>query len=135
MRLATKDEFVRLCKCYTRFDESLHGRWFFDKETGEELFFPCEGYRDGATVNFVGTYGYYWSSTYNSSYSIYYFHFGSSYAEPSNSSNSTYNRNGHSVRLVSNEPFEGAVHVAGLYWKPVNEEGYYTWEEVAKFND
>lgn len=40
-----------------------------------------------------------------------------------------------SVRLVSDEPFEGGIKFGDVWWKPKNEEGVYTWEEaMKKFN-
>lgn len=40
-----------------------------------------------------------------------------------------------SVRLVSDEPFEGGIKFGDVWWKPENEEGFYTWEEaMEKFN-
>lgn len=133
MRLATKEDFKKLDECYTRFDKELKGRWFFDEETGEKLFLPCEGYCSNTMVNDVGSLGSYWSSTQCGSGNAYFFSFDSNYVFPGNNYDCG---NGRSVRLVSDEPFEGAVHVAGLYWKPTNEYGYYTWyEAMAKFID
>lgn len=136
MRLPTKEDFEKLCECYTRFDEGLRGRWFFDRKTGEELFLPCEGYRGsgGARIHLLGEDAYYWSSTtcWDDRFAIAFFFWRRSLLP-----NDDFRRlNGCSVRLVSDEPFEGAVHVAGLYWKSTNEEGYYTWDEaMEKFND
>lgn len=40
-----------------------------------------------------------------------------------------------SVRLVSDEPFEGGIKFGDVWWKPENEEGLYTWgEAMEKFN-
>lgn len=66
-------------------------------EAAGAVFLPCAGYRLGTTVNYVGTYGYYWSSSYFSSSNAYYFNFSSSNVNPSNFS-SRYG--GLSVRLV-----------------------------------
>lgn len=57
---------------------------------------PAAGYRNGTTVNNVGSNGNYWSSTYNSNNNAYNFNFNSSNVNTSN--NNRYN--GHSVRLV-----------------------------------
>jgi len=35
-----------------------------------------------------------------------------------------------SVRLVSDWPFEGGIKFGDVWWKPENEEGFYTWEEA-----
>lgn len=133
MRLATKEEFEKLEECYTRFDNILKGRWFYDEDTGEKLFLPCDGYRSYWNLTYDdGAEGCYWSSTYYSNTGAYYFDFSIRKMFSVVGSRD----NGYSVRLVSDEPFEGAVHVAGLYWKPTNEYGYYTWDEaMAKFID
>lgn len=40
-----------------------------------------------------------------------------------------------SVRLVSDEPFEGGIKFGDVWWKPENEKGFYTWREaIEKFN-
>lgn len=125
LRIPTKEEFARLCECYTRFDNKDGGRWFFDRETCDELFFPCQGY-------FCDN-GFYWSSTLTCATNAYYFFFDSEEMDPMHSCGLEYRRG---IRLVSDEPFDGAIHVAGLYWKPEIEEDRYTWEEaMAKFNN
>ncbi len=67
-------------------------------KVGQSLFLPAAGYRgySNASLNRVGTYGYYWSSTVNSIYS-YYLGFYSGYVGPSNGSN---RGGGFSVRCV-----------------------------------
>lgn len=133
-RLPTQEEFDKLCKCYTRFDEELKGRWFYDEETGEKLFLPCEGYSYKDSIFNDEILGNYWSSSTGP-----YQHCGSYYLDfTSNRINTEIDldlyRRG--VCLVSDSPFEGAIHVAGLYWKPENEEGFYTWDEaMEKFNN
>jgi hypothetical protein len=61
-------------------------------------FWPAAGYRDGGggALNYVGSYGYYWSASPTSSggYRLY---FRSNYVSPSNSYNRAY---GFSVRCV-----------------------------------
>ena len=66
-------------------------------EAAGAVFLPAAGYRSGTSVNYVGTNGYYWSSTYNVSYDAYCFSFTSSDV---NTSYYYYRYNGHSVRLV-----------------------------------
>ncbi|MBO4739723.1 MAG: hypothetical protein J5606_09235 [Bacteroidales bacterium] len=61
------------------------------------VFLPAAGYRDGALVYTVGTYGYYWSATYNPSTSAYRLFFNSSTLNLTYYSNHYY---GNSVRLV-----------------------------------
>lgn len=125
LRLPTKEEFDRLSDCYFRFDSK--GRWFLDKSTGEELFLPAVGYRDDTTVYHIDSYGYYWTSTCYDRNRAYCFLFSNSDVSPSFNGGRGCGR---SVRLVSDEPFEGSVLVAGLFWKPANEDGYYTWDEA-----
>lgn len=131
-RLPSREEFNRLCECYTKFDNKERGRWFYDEETGGKLFLPCEGYLYNEIVNYIDSGGYYWSSTYSNNTHAYNLEFSNSYIDPNSN---TYHYNGRSIRLVSDEPFEGAVHVAGLYWKKENEQGYFTYDEaIKKFN-
>lgn len=106
MRLPSKEEFYKLCECQTKFDKDLKGRWFFDEETEEKLFLPYAGYRNGTTISLVGSNGYYWLSTYNSRGK------GLCYSEPVYQKEDANPCYGLSIRLVSDEPFEGAVHVA-----------------------
>ena len=66
-------------------------------ENAGVVFLPAAGYRDGTSVNNVGSYGNYWSATYDSAYFAYYLHFRSNYVDP----HSGYPRyRGSSVRLV-----------------------------------
>lgn len=131
-RLPSKEEFDRLSECYTRFDNGLKGRWFYDEDTGEKLFLPCDGFRSYHLTSDAGAEGCYWSSTYYSNTGAYYFDF----SIRKKFTVVGCRDNDYSVRLVSDEPFEGAVHVAGLYWKPTNEYGYHTYDEaMEKFNN
>ncbi|MDO4191605.1 MAG: hypothetical protein Q4D14_08015 [Bacteroidales bacterium] len=70
------------------------------KETAAAFpFLPAAGYRNGTTVNNVGSNGNYWSSTYNSSNNAYNLNFNASNLNAQNNNNN--NRyNGKSVRLV-----------------------------------
>jgi len=54
-----------------------NGRHFTDKVTGNNIFMPAAGYRydNDGTLNYVGTYGFYWSSTEYSSTHAYYLSF------------------------------------------------------------
>ena len=61
------------------------------------VFLPASGGRQGANVNFVLTYGYYWSSSYFSNLNAYCLYFRSDHLGPQNNSN---RYNGYSVRLV-----------------------------------
>lgn len=62
------------------------------------VFLPAAGYRLGTSVNNVGSYGYYWSSSYGNRHNAYDFIFGSDYVNPSDG---YYRCCGRSVRLVS----------------------------------
>lgn len=62
------------------------------------VFLPAAGFRDGSTVGYVGSDGFYWSSTAYAEYDAYRLGFDSGYVSP----NSNYDRyRGCSVRLVS----------------------------------
>lgn len=146
-RLPTKEEFERLTKCWSRFDEKKNGRCFFDEETGEKLFLPCNGCPIKKNVRVCVSSGFYWTSTECFSYhdaliglitlqskiDAYYFCFDSRCMNPITNLHKYYEQ---SVRLVSDAPFGGAIHVAGLYWKPENEEGFFSYDEaMSKFNN
>ena len=65
------------------------------------VFLPAAGYRNGTSVNGVGSYGYYWSSTaYSASYA-YYVYFYSGGVDPAKNYNRRY---GFPVRLVREVP-------------------------------
>lgn len=63
------------------------------------VFLPAAGFRDGSTFSYVGTDGYYWtSSSYSSSSSVYYLHvYGGNALAPNTLGGRS---RGHSVRLV-----------------------------------
>ncbi len=71
--------------------------WEVMEEAGA-VFLPAAGYRFGTSAYDVGTYGRYWSSTYDSSKYAYDVYFDSGYLYPSNSSG---RYRGRSVRLFS----------------------------------
>lgn len=125
-RLPTKAEFERLSKCWSRFDEEKKGKWFFEEETKEKLFLPCI---DDSKFKL----GYYWSSTRFDNKSSYHFFFSDAKSDANTCGN---NKTTLNVRLVSDAPFGGSIHVAGLYWKPENEEWYYSYDEaMSKFEN
>lgn len=67
-------------------------------EANGAVFLPAAGYRDGTSVNYFGSYGYYWSSTaYGTDCAYYLVFFSNGYW---NSANYYYRYNGFSVRLV-----------------------------------
>ena len=55
------------------------GYRFTDRESGKSILLPAIGYRSylDATIHYVGSYGYYWSSTAIDSYGAYFLNFGS----------------------------------------------------------
>lgn len=124
-RLPTKEEFDNLIDNFSRWDREKKGLEIVNKK-GDILFLPALGYRYGTSCHNKGSYGYYWSSIMygHSIYSAYYLYFDSSskYTSGNNILSEC------SVRLVSDEPFEGGVEFNGVYWKLENEEGYFTYE-------
>lgn len=66
-------------------------------ESAGAVFLPAAGYRSGTSINYVGSIGYYWSSTASSASNAYFVYFNSSNGDPSSDYNRYYGR---SVRLV-----------------------------------
>ena len=73
--------------------------WTKMEEAGA-IFLPAAGYRNGASVNLVGSYGYYWSSTPNGTNYAYSLYFSSSNVGPASN---IYRYDGSSVRLVQDQ--------------------------------
>ena len=46
----------------------VNGRKITSKISGKSIFLPAAGYRDGTSLNFAGSYGYYWSRLLDTSY-------------------------------------------------------------------
>ena len=65
------------------FSESTTPKWS-DMEDAGCVFLPAAGYRVGTSVFNVGSFGYYWSSTYYDSYSAYRLYFDSGDVDPQN---------------------------------------------------
>lgn len=128
-RLPTKGEFENLINNFSKWDNENKGLLVENKE-GDTIFLPAAGYRFGLPSNNVGFEGYYWSSTMDERCSrnatCLVFNSREKYI------GSYYLNYEHSVRLVSDEPFDGGVEFNGVWWKPENEEGHYTWEEAIK---
>ena len=109
-RLPTQSEFADLVTTYlvpgsSTLDRlrSVNGRFFNSGDpTQPLLFLPAAGARSfsGGALNPVGTYGYYWSSTPNSttSTSSYCLLFGSTLMNPSGNNDKTY---GFTIRCVA----------------------------------
>ena len=72
-----------------------------DFESAGCVFLPDAGFRNGTSVNLVGSDGYYWSSTANGTDFAYRVRYVSGVVDPANGSYRLY---GHSVRLVRDVP-------------------------------
>ena len=61
--------------------KGVYGMKITSKSNGNSIFLPAAGYRSDTSLNFAGSYGYYWSRSLNTSYSYYayYLSFYSSY--------------------------------------------------------
>ena len=80
---------------YKTVNEYTAAQWT-EIESAGAVFLPAAGYRYGASVNYVGGYGYFWSSTAYSAAYAYRLDFGSDYV----GADSYYRCYGRSVRLV-----------------------------------
>ena len=74
--------------------------WTNTLEANGSVFLPAAGYRYGTSVYNVGSYGYYWSSSYYNSSDAYYVYFYSGDLDPQRSSYRYYGRSVHLVRLA-----------------------------------
>jgi len=87
-RVPTKDEIDKLLDTnkvkseWTNYN-GVNGRKFTDKTSGNSIFLPAAGYRVGSygTLYYVGTFGYYWSSTQNDTSGAYNLYFNGSRAD------------------------------------------------------
>ena len=99
-RLPTVGEFQELnnnCDSEWTDEDGVAGRRFTSRINGNSIFFPASGYYYGTSLNYRGSNGYYWSSSYNSATYAYYLSFSSSYVYPAGSN---YRRYGFSARAV-----------------------------------
>jgi hypothetical protein len=99
-RLPTSGEFQELYNnCDTEWtdEDNVAGRRFTSRINGNSIFFPASGYYNGTSLNYRGTYGNYWSSTWYSETDARNLSFGSSNVNPQSSSN---RRLGFTVRAV-----------------------------------
>ena len=99
-RLPTSGEFQELvnnCTSEWTDEDGVTGRRFTSNINGNSVFFPASGYYNGTTLNNRGSYGYYWSSTYNSETNARSLSFDSSEVNPTGS---YYRRLGFTVRAV-----------------------------------
>jgi hypothetical protein len=99
-RLPTMGEFQELvnnCTSEWTDEDGVAGRRFTSNINGNSVFFPASGYYGGTTLYDRGSYGSYWSSTYNSETGARNLGFNSSEVNPTSYS---YRRNGFTVRAV-----------------------------------
>ena len=65
-RMPTYEEFMELlnnCRWKWTTQNGHNGYKVTSKKNGQSIFLPAAGWRYGADENYVGSYGYYWSST------------------------------------------------------------------------
>ena len=99
-RMPTQPEFQELydnCTSAWTDEDGVTGRRFTSNINGNSIFFPASGGRDGTSLNYRGSYGYYWFSSLYSSTNGYYLYFNSGGVYPANDSNRFH---GFSVRAV-----------------------------------
>ena len=101
-RMPTKAEFQELldnCNVVWTNDYNgtmVRGRIFTSKVNGNSVFFPAAGYYSGSSVGNVGSYGFYWSTSWYSFSSAWELYFGSG----SQNLGNFYRYYGYSVRGV-----------------------------------
>ena len=100
-RLPTVGEFQELnsnCTSEWTDEDGVAGRRFTSNINGNSIFFPASGFYHGTTLDYRGSYGFYWSSSYISEAFAYYLYFNSSGVNPAD--NYGDRRYGFSVRAV-----------------------------------
>ena len=99
-RLPTSGEFVELnsnCDSEWTDEDGVAGRRFTSRINGNSIFFPASGYYNGTSLNYRGSSGNYWSSTWNSETNARNLNFGSTGVSPQSSN---LRRLGFTVRAV-----------------------------------
>jgi hypothetical protein len=92
-RLPTVGEFQELnsnCDSEWTDEDGVAGRRFTSRINGNSIFFPASGVYDGTSLNFRGSLGLYWSSSYLSATLAYNLSFGSSPVYPAYSNGRRY---------------------------------------------
>ena len=92
-RLPTVGEFQELnsnCTSEWTDEDGVAGRRFTSRINGNSIFFPASGNYSGTSLNNRGSYGLYWSSSYNSATNAYNLSFSSSDVNPANRNNRRY---------------------------------------------
>ena len=103
-QMPTKEQFQELVDNCTRewcCENGHMGSRFTSKINGKSVFFPAAGYGYGTSIYNVGSYGNYWSSSWNSADGAYGMYFTSSSVNPQYYS---YRYIGFSVRAVQISP-------------------------------
>ena len=104
--LPTKEDFIELddnCAHKWIVNNGVPGMLFTSIHNGNSIFLPAAGYswfdddEYGTTLNYRGSYGNYWSSSYHSAADAYYLYFNSSEVNPQYLNDRRY---GFSVRAV-----------------------------------
>ena len=99
-RLPRRTEFQELydnCDSEWIAQDGMNGRRFTSRANGNSIFFPAAGLYDGTTLNYRGSGGYYWSSSFYSATYAYRLYFSSTEVGPQNIDNRRY---GFTVRAV-----------------------------------
>ena len=99
-RLPTMGEFVELnsnCDSEWTDEDGVAGRRFTSRINGNSIFFPASGLYNGTSLNYRGSHGFYWSSTWYSETHARSLNFNSSDVGPQGSSSRRY---GFTVRAV-----------------------------------
>ena len=84
-RLPTVGEFQELnsnCDSEWTDEDGVAGRRFTSRNNGNSIFFPASGNYNGTSLNYRGSYGYYWSSSYISETNAYNLSFSSGGVSP-----------------------------------------------------
>ena len=92
-RLPTVGEFQDLnsnCDSEWTDEDGVAGRRFTSRINGNSIFFPASGYYGGTSLNYRGSGGYYWSSSYISETYAYGLYFNSGGVTPAISSRRRY---------------------------------------------
>jgi len=99
-RLPTVGEFQELnsnCDSEWTDEDGVAGRRFTSRINGNSIFFPASGYYNGTSLNYRGSSGFYWSSSYYSATGAYDLDFDSSGVYPASLN---YRRLGFTARAV-----------------------------------
>lgn len=136
-RLPTRKEFEDLIKhSFLKWNEEKKGLEVKIKHD-KILFLPAcgfqaRGFRDRGLTRFKDSGGWYWGATehVNDDQIVCTFFFDESSCYTCNDCYD--NHDGRSVRLVSDIPFEEGIEFNGVWWKPENEPGHFTFDEAMR---